>query len=449
MGLSARLSSHGLLTRFLVMAGAVLVVGMLVVGFWVTSKIEEGVTDNAGAVTSLYVDALVTPVAQELAVGDELSASNVDELQRILRRGALRDQISLFKLWTPGGKIAFSDNPELIGRVLGTSPGLRDALSGQVHASFERTFHTESVGTISTPLLEVYSPIRSIIDGQIIGVAEFYTSAEALAGHLMTARLQTWLVVGAVSVGMFLLLSLVVAEGSRTIGRQRRSLDDQVAELSVLLEKNSSLTLTLEQANHRTASLNEQSLRRISADLHDGPVQQLAFAALRLGRSDDERQQQVRSAIDDAMQEIRHICSGLALPELDDWSIATIARRLAAIHDTRTGQKIVLELASSLPDMPPAAKICIYRFIQEALTNGAKHAAGAQQHVRIGSTKGGIEIVVSDDGPGFDPHRDSDGLGLAGLRERIAALKGDLQLDTRPGGGTSLRMRLPNLAEVS
>lgn len=437
------------MARFLLMAGAVLVMGMLVVGFWVTAKIEEGVTDNAGAVTSLYVDALVTPVVQELAVGDELSASNVDELQRILRRGALRDQISLFKLWTPGGKIAFSDNPELIGRVLGTSPGLRDALAGRVHAGFERTFHRDSVGAISTPLLEVYSPVRSVIDGQIIGVAEFYTSAEALAGHLMAARLQTWLVVGVVSLGMFLMLSLVVAGGSRTIGRQQRSLDDQVAELSVLLEKNSNLTLTLEQANHRIASLNEHNLRRISADLHDGPVQQLAFAALRLGRPDDERQQQVRRAIDDAMEEIRNICSGLALPELDDWSVATIARRLAAIHDTRTGQKIVLDLASDVPDMPPAAKICIYRFIQEALTNGAKHAAGAQQHVRVETTDNGIEIAVSDDGPGFDPQHKSEGLGLAGLRERIAALKGDLQLDTRPGGGTSLRMRLPILSEVN
>lgn len=436
------------MARFLLMAGAVLAAGMIVVGLWVTFKIEEGVTDNAGAVTALYVDALVTPVVQELALGDVLSPRNVEELQRILRRGALRDQISVFKLWTPRGRIAFSDNPELIGRLLGSSPGLEEALSGSVHTSFDSTFHKDSVGATTVPLLEVYSPVRSAIDGQIIGVAEFYTTAEALAGHLMAARLQTWIVVAIVSLGMFLVLSLVVAGGSRTIERQRRSLDDQVTELSALLQNNSNLTQRIEQANHRIASLNEDNLRRISADLHDGPVQHLAFAALRLDKSTDEREQQVRRAVDEAMKEIRDICSGLALPELDDWPVATIIRRLVAVHETRTSQKIALELAPDLPEIAPSAKICIYRFVQEALNNGAKHAAGAQQYVRARRSGDSLEISVSDDGMGFDPGQIGEGLGLAGLRERIAALKGHFQIDTRSGGGASLLMRLPILAGV-
>lgn len=434
--------------RFLLMAGAVLVAGMLIVGFWVTAKIEEGVTDNAGTVTALYVDALVTPLVQELAVADTLSPGNADQLQRVLRRGALHEQISVFKLWTPSGRIAFSDNPDLVGKVLGMSPGLRGALAGRVHTSFDSPFHSESAGEGDGPLLEVYSPVRSIVDGQIIGVAEFYTSAEALAGHLITARFQSWVVVGLVSAGMFLALSLVVAGGSRTINRQRRSLDQQVSELSELLENNSTLIQRVEQANHRIADLNEHNLRRISADLHDGPVQQLAFAALRLGPSGDERQQQVRRAIDDAMKEIRNICGGLALPELDDWSVGTIARRLAATHEARTGHKTVLDLTPDLPAISPAAKICVYRFIQEALNNGAKHAHGAKQHVRIVSVADSLEICVSDDGPGFDSASGNDGLGLAGLRERVAGLKGQLQIDARPGAGASLTMSLPILAGI-
>lgn len=434
--------------RFLLMAGAVLVAGMLIVGFWVTLRIEKGVTDNAGAVTALYVDALVTPLVQEIAFGDALSPSHADQLERVLRRGALHGQISVFKLWTPSGRIAFSDNPDLVGKMPGMSPGLAAALAGRVHTSFDSPFHAASVGGVGTPLLEVYSPVRSVVDGQVIGAAEFYTSAEALADHLAAARLQTWVVVGLVSAGMFLALSLVVAGGSRTIRRQRQSLDDQVAKLSGLLEHNSNLTERVERANHRIAEINEHNLRRISADLHDGPVQQLAFAALRLGPSSDERLQQVRRAIDEAMNEIRDICGGLALPELGDWSVATIARRLVAIHESRTGQKAVLDLSSDLPAISTAAKICVYRFIQEALNNGAKHAPGVQQQVRIAPAGDFVEISVSDDGPGFDPAASSDGLGLAGLRERVAGLKGQLQIVARPGAGTVLVMSLPALAEV-
>lgn len=431
------------MARFLLMAAAVLVAGMVVVGLWVTSKIEEGVTDNAGAVTALYVDALVTPVVQELAVGDVLGPRHLDELQRILRRGALSDQISVFKLWTPGGRIVFSDNPELMGQELGTSPGLEDALAGRVHTSFERTYHNYDSGGDGVPLLEVYSPVRSVVDGQVIAVAEFYTSAEALAGHLMAARFQTWIVVGLVSLGMFLVLSLVVAGGSRTIARQRQSLDAQVSELSVLLDKNSALTQRVEQANHRIAAINEDNLRRISADLHDGPVQQLAFAALRLDPGEGARQAEVRSAIDEAMKEIRHICSGLALPELEEWSVATIARRLAATHETRTKSKVAIEGIEARVDLSLAGKICFYRFIQEALNNSAKHAEGARQTIRLLADDALLSVEIEDDGPGFDPAVEPAGLGLAGLRERVAGLKGSLEVDTRMGRGTILRMRLP------
>ncbi|ODT82196.1 MAG: hypothetical protein ABS76_07990 [Pelagibacterium sp. SCN 64-44] len=438
---------EGLMARFLLMAGGVLIVGMLVIGFWVTSKIEEGVTNSAGVITALYVDAVLSPVVQELALGDQLSPRNLEALERVLRRGALRDQISVFKLWTPGGKVAYSDNPALMGRVLGSSPGLEDALSGSVHTRFDRTFHTENVGAAGVPLLEVYSPVRSVVDGQIIGVAEFYTTAQGLAGDLAAARIQSWVVVGLVSLAMSLALSLVVAGGSRTIKRQRRSLDAQLAELSVLAQNNAGLAQRVEQANHRIASLNEDNLRRISADLHDGPVQQLAFAALRLGKSENERQQQVRRAIDEAMQEIRDICSGLALPDLDDWSVTIIAKRLAAAQGARTGSKVALDIPSDLPTMTPAAKICIYRFLQEALNNCAKHAPGAEQRVSIEAKADILGVSVSDDGPGFDRHNLGDGLGLVGLRERIAGLKGHLRIDTEHGAGTTLSMHLPILAE--
>lgn len=443
---SPKLWPSSLLTRFILLSGAVVLAGMLIVGLWVTSRIEEGATDNAAAVTALYVDAIITPIVQGLALDDALTPKATAELADVLSRGALRDQVSAFILWTPQGKAVFGNDPQIMGRTASVGPGLATASSGEVYAEFDGA-HQDAGSQSGRPLLEIYAPVRSSIDGKIIAVAEFYTTADTLAGHILTARLQSWVVVGLIGTGMLLTLSLLVAQGSRTIVRQRRALDAQVNELSVLLDKNSTLTQRLEEAHQRTASLNERSLRRVSADLHDGPVQQLAFAALCLDTGGADKQAQVRRAIEDATREIRHICGGLALPDLDDWSLATIARRLAATQETRNGGKVTLDLASDLPALPAPVKICTYRFIQEALTNGAKHAAGASQTVRMRMLDGELEVEVGDDGPGFDPAQDSEGLGLPGLRERVAALKGSLTVTSGPGRGTTLRMRLPARAE--
>ena len=438
------------MAQFMVVAGIVLVAGMLVIGFWVTSEIEDGVTDNAGAVTALYVEAIIAPVTQEIGETGLLSADARLELEHILRRGALRDEVSAFKLWGPDGRVMFSDNPDIVGRILDLSPGLTSALAGRVDAAYARRSHpdndVESLG--DEPLLEVYSPVRSAKTGEIIAVAEFYTTAEKLREHLFDARLKSWLVVGLVSLGIFSALYFVFERGSRTIARQSEALGEKVEQLPSLLEQNSGLARRVEQANPRLADLHERTLRRISAELHDGPTQLLAFAALRLDDPESLQQEQVRQAVNEAMQEIRYICRGLALPELEGWSVATVARRIAAAHEARCGYKVSMNLAEDLPGLPLAAKTCIYRFLQETLNNGSKHAGGARQTVAIRTIVEGIEVEVHDDGPGFEPDERGEGLGLLGLRERVAGLKGSFHVDTRKGSGTSVVMRLPAVAEV-
>lgn len=436
-------STADMLTQFILVAGIALVAGMIVIGLWVTSEIEDLVTDNAGAVTALYVDAIIAPVTQQLADGASLSADATSELRQILMRGALRDEISAFKLWDPNGVIVFSDNTELIGRRFNVSKGLAAALTGRVDAALALGSHPDSDGPGDVPLLEVYSPVRSAETGRIIGVAEFYTSADKLREHLFAAHLRTWLVVGLVSLGVFSILYIVFSRGNRTIARQQQALDEKIEQLSALLEKNRSLTQRVEQANHRIASLNERNLRRISAELHDGPVQLLAFAALRLDIAGDDQREHVRQAVNEAMQEIRYICRGLALPELEDWSIATIAKRVGSIHEARTGRKVVMHLGQDLPEISLAAKTCVYRFLQETLNNGSKHTQGAQLTVGIRRLADGIEVEVSDDGPGFAADDEGEGLGLLGLRERVAGLKGSFDLFTQRGSGTRVVMRLP------
>ncbi len=427
----------GLMAQFVALAAVVLVLGMVGTVLWVRSQIEVIATDHAAAITALYVDAMITPVAQELAQSDQLGDAATASLHDMVEQGALGREISAFKLWDRQGRVIFSTRPELVGRQFRDNPRLAVALTGQVHAQLRDVTN----GPVSQRLMEVYSPVRSASTGQIIAVAEFYTATDTLERDLARSRLHSWLVVGAVSLAMFLALYTVFARGSRTILRQQRALDGQIAELSGLLAQNRALSDRVDQANRRSAEINEHTLRRLSADLHDGPAQLLGFAALRLDGA--AGLEQVADAVNEALTELRFICRGMALPELETWPIERIARRLVSTHEARSGCAVALELAPDLPDAPVAVKNGLYRFLQEALTNSARHAPGATQAVAIRPQEGGILACVSDTGPGFDPAQDTGGLGIAGLRERIAAMQGRFELQTAPGQGTCLRMWLP------
>lgn len=433
------LQATRLMRQFLALAGVVLVAGMLGMGMWIGAQIERVVTANAGATTALYVDSMISPVTQEMSATTDLGAEQIARLRRILEQGALSREISAFKLWDGQGRIVFSTRPGQIGQVVTDNPRLAVALTGEVHAALRNVTLNGDAG--NQTLMEVYSPIRSVRTGEVIAVAEFYTTTTALRTDLLNSRIKSWFVVGMVTLAMFLAFYTIVARGDRTIRQQRRALDQKIAELSASLRDNESLTRRVGQANRRIAEINERSLRRVSADIHDGPAQLLAFAALRLDGA--HGYEQVSEAVNEALQDLRFICRGLVLPELQAWTVADIARRLLATHEARMGGHVVLKIDAELPDMPLAAKNCIYRFLQETLNNSARHAAGAGQSVVIRRRGEGIEVEVSDTGPGFDPDRTNGGLGLAGLRERIAGLRGRFDLHTRKGQGTSLTMWLP------
>ena len=113
--------------------------------------------------------------------------------------------------------------------------------------------------------------------------------------------------------------------------------------------------------------------------------------------------------------------------------------------ETLTGRSEVdIDLDVALADRPPAdLESTIYRVVQEALTNAAKHAAASRVIVRVRDGDHAIEVLVHDDGAGFDPHRRSSGFGLVGMRERLALVHGTLEIETAPGGGTTLRASIP------
>ncbi|TIT97212.1 MAG: sensor histidine kinase, partial [Mesorhizobium sp.] len=185
-------------------------------------------------------------------------------------------------------------------------------------------------------------------------------------------------------------------------------------------------------------------LGRIGADLHAGPAQLVALAALRMdspvlvdpATPKPQREAEIagiHKTLGEAMSEIRGICNGLVLPQIETQAVADILRLAVAEHERRTDTKVLLTLPERLPELGTSEKISIYRFVQEGLNNAFRHGKGKGQQVRATMKGGKLLVEVQDTGPGFNPAR-SEGLGLAGLRERIESIGGQFETLSGPGG---------------
>ena len=232
------------------------------------------------------------------------------------------------------------------------------------------------------------------------------------------------------------------------IDAQSQALKERVSELSGLLTQNRQLRLRVQRASQRVTALNERYLRRIGADLHDGPAQLVALAALRLDSDalassaapEAARAREIEAikiSLDEAMREIRSICNGLVLPHIEAAELPDILKLAVGAHEQRTGGAVELSLSGTPGTLSPSEKICVYRFVQETLNNSYRHAGGAGQAVAQRFEGGRLVIEVSDRGSGFDPAGvRPEGLGLAGLRERIESLGGRFSVKSSASGTT-------------
>ena len=155
----------------------------------------------------------------------------------------------------------------------------------------------------------------------------------------------------------------------------------------------------------------------------------------------------LRECLDEALRDVRDLCGGLTLPELDRRSVAETLDMAISAHERRTGVAVERTFGHDgmlgLP-APHPFLICIYRFVQEGLMNAFRHASGAG--VRVSAEFDGSKRVirVMDDGRGLNTTVGSEaGLGLSGLRERVESIGGTFQVDSAPGAGTRLSMILP------
>jgi signal transduction histidine kinase len=455
-----RWRSQSLAVQFLLAGGLVSFAAMVIVGILVTRLIEDGVTRNSAATTALYVDSVIAPLLPDMQRNEVLDDTVTRALDETLGQGALGNRLLSFRLWRHDGTILYAKDKSLIGKRFKPGQEIEAAFSGELVAEFSRPDDVASdvKRGNGTPLLEIYNPVLQPWSGEVVAVSEFYEIATDFERNLNQARVRSWFAVTFVTMGFFLILSAIVVRGSQMIDRQSRALRERVGELSELLAQNKSLRVRVQRASQRAAALNERYLRRIGADLHDGPAQLLAFAALRLdsaamtdpaaaGEMREREILAIKSSLDDAMREIRSICNGLILPHIEAAELPEILALAVRAHEQRTNASVELSLSDTPQPLSPSAKICIYRFVQEALNNGYRHGGGIGQSVTQTSEAGRFVIEVADSGPGFDPAAvRPEGLGLAGLRERVESLGGRFAVESSENG-TRVRMSL-NTAEM-
>lgn len=440
-----------LASQFALAGGLVILLAALAVGFWVSRRIEDGVVRNTANATALYMDSFIAPLIQELADAPDLSPADAAALAHLLHDTPLGQRVVSFKIWVKGARIVAASDPEVVGKTFPGSEDIRAAWKGQVIASFDKLDEDENLGeqALGLPLLQIYVPIRAKGSGTIIAIAEFYEIASQLKSDLIKARMTSWLAVLLVLSAIGGSLFAIVLRGSRLIDRQ-------LVDLSQMAARNVTLRLRVQSAAARFAQLNDQALRRIGADLHDGPAQLMGFAALRLDalrrEATSPRAQSeidaIEKAVREAIQEIRTISRGVSLPDIDRKPLLEVLQGLVDAHAARTHSEVRLSAAIDPGrDLPMAVKICAGRVVQEGLTNAWRHAGGQGQAVLVAEEDLILTIEVCDTGPGLAQDAEAEagyGLGLAGLAGRVESLGGVLTLGPRADGqsGSVLRMVL-------
>ena len=235
---------------------------------------------------------------------------------------------------------------------------------------------------------------------------------------------------------LFIILSLsglslaaVIVERERALEEQRRR--DAVSEI-----------------NRRLIDAQEQERARIARELHDDISQRLSLLALEIGTSYDgapDKVAEIQSQTAQIAADVQALSHRLHSKKLELLGLAMTARRFC---DEFAGQHqvTIAFAADAVPEhLRDAASLSLYRILQEALHNGVKHSGAKKFIVRLRGTSTDVELLVQDAGCGFDVEaaKAARGIGLVSMHERAALAGGRLTIESSPGGGTTIRARVP------
>jgi two-component system, NarL family, sensor histidine kinase DevS len=206
-------------------------------------------------------------------------------------------------------------------------------------------------------------------------------------------------------------------------------------------------------ALRRVVSAQELERQRLARELHDETGQALTSILLGLKGVEDAKSSteasaaasELRQLVVSTLQDVRRLAVELRPKALDDFGLVSALERLAETFREQTGIQVDLEPRLGEDRLPPDVETTLYRITQEALTNVVKHAQAKRVSIVLTRRNRSISAVIEDDGRGFGmDETGGNGLGLLGMRERIALLGGRLSIESSPGSGTTLSIEVPS-----
>ena len=239
-----------------------------------------------------------------------------------------------------------------------------------------------------------------------------------------------------------LTVALVVVFRLRFLERRSEQAEQQMRELS-------------QQLVHAQ----EEERKNLSRELHDHVAQVLTGLRMELGRVEriaaalDGRVApavaECKGLIDDMFITVRGLALGLRPSMLDDFGLQAALEWHVRDFTGRCAMNVDLKMDGDLNALPDKHRTCVYRVVQEALTNCVRHAHAENVAIRLQMGDSHLQVSVTDDGVGLNPGRRRNGLGLRGIDERVRELKGTTIIAQDAGGGTTVAVRLPLPARIT
>jgi len=206
----------------------------------------------------------------------------------------------------------------------------------------------------------------------------------------------------------------------------------------------------LQKLSARLVNAQEEERRRLARELHDEVGQSMSAVLVELGRVETaqdsgaraERLTSARHMAEESVGMVRNMALLLRPSMLDDLGLVAALKWQAREVMRRHGLKVKMVTEDIDENLPDSHRTCVYRVVQEALSNCARHAQASQVRVVVHQNQDGLSVSVQDDGVGFEPQQEK-GLGLLGMEERVSQLDGIFTVESKPGQGTVLSIQLP------
>jgi two-component system NarL family sensor kinase len=405
---------------------------------------QDQALDDSERITKRMAALVMVPLLPDYL---DKKPGGAKELERTIKNRMSDGNLTEVTVWTGDGLVLFSDKPEEIGeRVPAIPDGVPQAIAGETTSDFEdgepeaNTTATPADGSGTDPgperFVEVYTPLRLPGRDPLVFEAYYnYDRVDEVAQRLLRQTLPVVLL-------PLLILQLVQIPIAISLARRIKRHEN---ERSRLLE--------------RALSVSDRERVRFAADLHDGPIQDLAGISYALGAVAPtvvERHAPLMARVQDALQRsiesLRGLMTDLYPPDLRsgnlDQTIVTLADQLR-----ESGIQVELNLGE-VPSLSEEGVATLYRVARESLANVSKHAQASMVTITLSVVDGvrptdqaRARLEIADNGVGVDvskiDRRAEGHLGLRLLADRVESLGGELMITSAVGHGTTVQAELP------